>query len=80
MKNFRVTLSVILISLMFLLGLKIYRNFNISRDLKDEKKTKLKESAAVLNECFDLKNKSQRTINNSLKLIEYCLEKYGFEK
>ena len=80
MKIFKVTLSVILLSLMFLLGLKIYRNFNISRDLKDEKKTKLKESAAVLNECLDFKNKSQRTINNSLKLIEYCLEKYGFEK
>ena len=80
MKFFRIIFLIILFSVIFLQGLKIYRNFNISRDLKNEKKTKSKESAEVLNECFDLKNKSERTLNDSMKLIEYCLEQYGSKK
>ena len=71
------TFYIILISIVFLVGLKIYRDFNISKDLKNQEKNRLKKSAEVLNECFDLKNKSQRNLNDSMKLIEYCLEKYG---
>ena len=52
----------------------------IYRGLKNEEKNKLKKSAEVLNECFDLKNKNQRSLNDSMKLIEYCLEEYGSEK
>ena len=77
MKIFRLTFALILLTMTFLIGLKIYRNFNISKELKNEEKNKLKKSAEVLNNCFDLKNKSQRSLNDSLKLIEYCLEKYG---
>ena len=77
MKIFKLTFALILLIITFLIGLKIYRNFNISRELKNEEKNKLKKSAEVLNKCFDLKNKSQRSLNDSLKLIEYCLDKYG---
>ena len=49
-------------------------------NITKEEKNKLKKSAEILNECFDLKNKSNRTINESLKLIEYCLEEFGSEK
>ena len=80
MNFFRVTFAVILLSIIFLIGLKIYREFDISRDLKNEEKNKFKKSAAVLNECFDFKNKSHRSLNDSMKLIEYCLEEYGSEK
>ena len=80
MKIFKIVLTLILLSLAFLQGLKIYRNFKISRDLKNEEKNKLKESARVLNECFDLNNNSQRVLNDSMKLIEYCLKEYGSEK
>ena len=80
MKNFRTTFAVILLSIMFLVGLKIYSKFKISKGLKNEEKIKLKKSAEVLNECFDLKNKSHRTLNDSMKLIEYCLKEYGYEK
>ena len=80
MKFFKETFAVILLSLIFLLSLKIYRDFHVSRNLKNEEKQKLKNSAEVLNECFDLKNKSQRSLNDSMKLIEYCLEKYGSER
>ena len=80
MKNLRITLAVIFLSIIFLFSLKTYRDFVISSDLKIEEKNKLKKSAEILNECFDLKNKSKRTINESLKLIEYCLEEFGSEK
>ena len=66
--------------MIFLISFKTYSNFIISSDLKKEEKNKLKKSAEVLNNCFDLKNKSERTLNDSMKLIEYCLEKYGSEK
>ena len=80
MKNLRITLVMILLSVVFLISFKTYRDFIISSDLKKEEKNKLKKSAEILNECFDLKNKSNRTINESLKLIEYCLEEFGSEK
>ena len=80
MKISKITFAIILFFMFLLLGLKVYTNFNFSRNLKNEEKNKLKKSAKVLNECFDLKNKSQRTLNDSMKLIEYCLEKYGSKK
>ena len=80
MKNLRRNIVVIFLSIVFLISFKTYRNFTISSDSKNEEKNKLKKSAEILNECFDLKNKSKRTINESLKLIEYCLEEFGSEK
>ncbi len=80
MKNLRITLAMIFLSMVFLISFKTYRDFIISSDLKKEEKNKLKKSAEILNECFDLKNKSERTLNDSMKLIEYCLEKYGSKK
>ena len=80
MKNLRIILAVIFLFIFFLMSFKTYRDFIISKDLKKEEKNKLKKSAEVLNECFDLKNKSERNLNDSMKLIEYCLEQYGSEK
>tara|TARA_S200000501_G_scaffold7626_1_gene6782 strand:+ start:556 stop:798 length:243 start_codon:yes stop_codon:yes gene_type:complete len=77
MKILRITFALVFMSIVLLLGFKIYSNFNISRDLRNEEKNKLKKSAEVLNDCFDLKNKSKRTLNDSIKLIEYCLKEYG---
>ena len=76
MQKLRMTLPVIFLSIIFLFSLKTYRDFVITSDLKKEEKNKLKKSAEILNECFDLKNKSNRTINDSMKLIEYCLEEF----
>ena len=80
MKNLRITLAMIFLSIIFLFSLKTYRDFVIFSELKNEGKNKLKKSAEILNECFDLKNKSKRTINDSMKLIEYCLEEFSSEK
>ena len=80
MSNLKITLAVIFLSLVLLISLKTYRDFIISSELKNEEKNRLKKSAEVLNECFDLKNKSKRSQNESMKLIEYCLEEFGSEK
>ena len=77
MKNFCKTFAVILLFIGFLLTLNTYRKYSITRDLKKEEESKLKRSAEILNKCFDLKNKSQRTLNESMDLIEYCLKEYG---
>jgi len=80
MKFFRKPFSVIFLSMFFFIGLKIYSNFNISKNIKNEEKEKLIDSAEILNHCFDLKNKSQRSLNDSMKLLEFCLKEYKFEK
>ena len=80
MRNLKITLAVFFLSVVLLISLKTYRDFIISSELKNEEKNRLKKSAEILNECFDLKNKSKRTINDSMKLIEYCLEEFGSEK
>ena len=80
MKIFRLTIAVILSFAFFLVGTKVYNYLNFSKEKKNEQKNKLKKSAKILNECFDLKNKSQRTLKDSMRLIEYCLKKYGSEK
>ena len=77
MRNLKLTFSGILIFIIFFLGIKIYRRFNIYTDLKNEEKNRLKESAEILNKCFDLENKNKRTTNESMKLIEYCLNEFG---
>ena len=77
MKFLRITILAILFFIVIMQGLKIYSNFKISRDFKNEKRNKSKKSADVLNECIDLDNKSKRTLSDSMKLAEYCLKKYG---
>ena len=66
-KRIKIFIPVFLLLVISFLGFKIYNNFKI----------RLKKAAKILNKCFDLKNKSQRTLNESMKLIEYCLKKYG---
>ena len=80
MKILRISFAGVLLSILLLFGFKIYHNFNISRNIKNEEKNKLKKTAEILNDCFDLENKNKRTINDSLKLIEYCLREYGMDK
>ena len=80
MINFKLFLSTTLIFTLSFFGIKIYRNFNHSRDLKQHKKIESRETAKVLNECFDFKNKSKRSIKESIELIEFCLIEYGSNK
>ena len=80
MRKIRLTLIITFTLVLIIYGLKVYHKFNISKELKKEEKERLKQSAEVLNKCFDLKNKSKRSINESMDLIEYCLNNYGTKK
>ena len=35
--------------------------------------------AKKLKRCFDLENKNQRRINESLDLIKYCMKEFGID-
>ena len=77
MKKFNLTFTAIILLIILIFAINTLRNFNISREVKIEEKKRLQQSAEILNGCFDLKNKSKRSTNESMKLIEYCLGKYG---
>ena len=49
MKISRRTFAVISFFIFLLIGLKLYSNFNVSKNLKNEEKNILKKSAEVLN-------------------------------
>tara|TARA_B100000945_G_scaffold319213_1_gene325923 strand:- start:848 stop:1084 length:237 start_codon:yes stop_codon:yes gene_type:complete len=65
-----------IIFLIFTVKLNSYLQTN------QDKKTKNKldnELSIKLKECFDLDNKNQRNIQDSMKLIEFCVVKYGID-
>jgi len=62
-----------------LIGIKKLIYINQVKDLKNKEESILNETSRVLTECFDLENKNKRTLKKSIKLIEYCLEEYGFK-
>ena len=70
------TISVIIFSL---LGIKKLIYIYQANDSKNKEESILNESTRVLSECFDLENKSKRTLNKSIELIEYCLQEYGYK-
>ena len=78
MNKVKISISIVSIIIFSLIGIKklIYKKQN--NDLKNKEESILNESNRVLNECFDLENKNKRTHNESIKLIEYCLEEYGY--
>ena len=64
------TISIIILSL---IGIKKLIYIYQAKDFKNKEEFILIVSVRVLNECFDLKNKNKRTLNDSIELIEYCL-------
>ena len=77
MNKFKIAIFTISI-IISIIGIKKLIYINQVKDLKNKEET-LKESIPVLNECFDLENKNKRTLNESIELIEYCLEEYGYK-
>ena len=71
------TISIIIFSI---IGIKKLIYINQFKDLKNKEESFLIESIRVLNGCFDLDNKNNRTIDKSIELIEYCLKEYGYKK
>ncbi len=52
-------------------SVKNYRNENNNKIINDY--------AIKLKRCFDLENKNQRMIHESLELIEYCIKEFGID-
>ena len=78
MKSINLT---ILISLILIVSFSpIKKHLNLIRNSKTESKTLIKETFTLLNECFDLENKNKRSIHQSIDLIEYCLDEWGYKK
>ena len=79
MKSYKKLFLIILITITSILFVKAIAKFN-NYDSKRVKEIEIKKVLIKLNECFDLKNRSIRGIENSINLIEYCMDKYGIDK
>ena len=70
----------IYISIVFsLIGIfKVFENINIITTEIHKNKI-INDYAKRLKGCFDLENKNQRRINESLDLIKYCMKEFGID-
>ena len=57
---------------------KFLEKVNILRTESHKNKVIL-DYAKKLKGCFDLENKNQRRINESLELIKYCMREFGID-
>lgn len=64
------------ISIFICLFLFLFISFNLFR-INNFKKAENYKLILQLDKCFDLKNKNTRRNYESLKLVEYCMKKYG---
>ena len=63
----------------FLIGtFKVFEKVIILRNASDKNKI-INDYAKKLKGCFDLENKNQRSINESLDLIAYCMKEFGID-
>ena len=79
LKNWKIFFFSIII-IFTLLG--IFEIFNKVKTIKNESyKNKIQNEFSIkLKHCFDLENKNNRRVNESLLLIEYCLKEFGISK
>ena len=80
MKNISLTILISLILIISFSPIKKYLNLNLIKSPKNEPKILLNETFRLLNECFDLKRKNRRRLHQSIELIEYCIDEYGYKK
>ena len=57
---------------------KVLGKVNILRTESPKNKA-IHDYAKKLKGCFDLENKNQRRINESLDLIKYCMKEFGID-
>ena len=79
LNNYKKLFLIILIALINFLLIKSISTFK-NYDRKRVKEIEINNVLIKLNECFDFKNRSIRGIENSIKLVEYCMDKYGLNK
>ena len=77
MKNLKKFFIFIIIIFSSLGIYKVLGKVNILRT--ESPKNKVNDYAKKLKGCFDLENKNQRRINESLDLIKYCMKEFGID-
>ncbi len=80
MKTINPKFYLILILSLSIFVIKVISDLGLNDYTKKDEKVLIKGSIKVLNECFDLDNKNNRTLNESINLIDYCLKEYGHKK
>ena len=73
--KFFIFIIIIFSSIVFF---KAFRKVNILRTESHKNKI-IHDYAKKLKGCFDLENKNQRKINESLDLIKYCIKEFGID-
>ena len=73
--KFYIFIIIIFSSIVFF---KAFRKVNILRTESHKNKI-IHDYAKKLKRCFDLENKNQRKINESLDLIKYCIKEFGID-
>ena len=73
--KFFIFIIIIFSSIVFF---KVFRKVNILRTESHKNKI-IHDYAKKLKGCFDLENKNQRKINESLDLIKYCIKEFGID-
>ena len=73
--KFFIFIIIIFSSIVFF---KAFRKVNILRTESHKNKV-IHDYAKKLKGCFDLENKNQRRINESLDLIKYCIKEIGID-
>ena len=70
---------ICIIVIFSLIGIyKVFGKVNILRTESHKNKV-IHDYAKKLKGCFDLENKNQRRINESLDLIKYCMKEFGID-
>tara|TARA_B100000214_G_scaffold153679_1_gene110092 strand:- start:108 stop:344 length:237 start_codon:yes stop_codon:yes gene_type:complete len=70
---------ICIIIIFSLIGIfKVFEKVNILR-IESHNNKVINDYAKKLKGCFDLENKNQRRINESLDLIKYCMKEFGID-
>ena len=78
MKNLQKILIFVIIFFSLIGTFKVFQKVNIL-GIASDKDMIINDYAKKLKGCFDLENKNQRRINESLDLIKYCMKEFGID-
>ena len=78
MKNWKKLFICIIVIFSTLGILQLYKKVKIL-ETESNRNNNVNDYANKLKGCFDLENKNQRNINESLDLIKYCMEKFKLD-
>ena len=78
MTNLRKIFICITIFFSLIVTFKVFEKIHFLKTASDKNRI-INNYVKNLKGCFDLENKNQRRINESLDLIEYCMKEFGID-